>query len=271
MNGTTQVGPGRFDVRSRDGTPLAVWVDGTGPPLVLVHGSIQDHTGSAALVAALRPDVTTFAMDRRGFGASGDTLPYAIERDFDDVAAVVDAVAARTGGPVALWGHSFGASCAMGGAARTPNVSHLVLYEPSLGLRYPARWIDEVDQAIAAGDPETAIVRVLGDLLALSDDQIATMRARPGWAARVATAPTVTREARVEHGWAYRPGQFDRVTAPTMLLSGSGSPPDIKKATNDAAAAIPHARVHVLARQAHAAHRTDPALVAAVVRAFLAS
>jgi pimeloyl-ACP methyl ester carboxylesterase len=100
----------RFDIQSGDGTSLAVWVDGHGPPLVLVHGSIQDHTISAPLVDELRDGVTTFSMDRRGFGASGDTAGYSIEREFEDVAAVVDAVAARTGGPVALWGHSYGAN-----------------------------------------------------------------------------------------------------------------------------------------------------------------
>lgn len=264
----------RLDVRSSDGVRLAVWIEGQGgqgPALVLVHGSIQDHTGSAALVQELRSDITTFSMDRRGFGASGDAPGYTIERDFEDVAAVVDAVAARTGEPVALWGHSYGASCAMGGAALTGNVSHLLLYEPSLGLRYPAGWVDEVEQAVAEGDPETAVVRVLRDLLELTDEQIEDMRASPQWAGRVATAPTVPRECRAEESWSYRPGQFDAITVPTLLLSGSDSPPDLKKATDDAAAAIPHARIRVLAGHEHIAHRTDPALVAAIIREFIAS
>ena len=107
----------RFDVQSTDGISIAVWVDGQGPPIVLVHGSIADHTTLAPLIDELRTDMTTYSMDRRGFGASADIAPYSIERDFDDVAAVVDAVAAGAGGPVALFGHSYGASCAMGGAA----------------------------------------------------------------------------------------------------------------------------------------------------------
>ena len=135
----------RFDVASRDGTSIAVWVDGEGQPLVMVHGSLQDHTASGALVDELRADTTTFALDRRGLGASGDRHEYAIEREFEDVAAVVDAVAGRVGGPVALWGHSYGASCAMGGAALTRNVHHLVLYEPSLAL--PLGGLAPVDRA----------------------------------------------------------------------------------------------------------------------------
>lgn len=144
----------RFDVQSADGTPIAVWVEGEGPPLVLVHGSMQNHTISAALVEELRTGITTSAVDRRGFGASGDAPVYAIEREFEDIAAVVDAVAARIGSPVALWGHSYGASCAIGGAALTGNVSHLLLYEPSLGLTYPVGWIDSVEKALAEEDHE---------------------------------------------------------------------------------------------------------------------
>ena len=134
----TEAEPRRFDVRSTDGTSLAIWVDGGGPPLVLVHGSLIDHTTFDPLVDELRNGVTTFAMDRRGFGASGDAVGYAIEREFEDVAAVVEAAAARTGGPVGLWGHSYGAGCAMGGTTLTNNVHHLVLYEPGLGIPYPA-------------------------------------------------------------------------------------------------------------------------------------
>jgi pimeloyl-ACP methyl ester carboxylesterase len=89
-----------FDVQSLDGTPLAVWVDGDGPALVLVHGAPSEHSTFDPLVHELRAHLATFAMDRRGSGASGDTAPYAIEREFEDVAAVVDAVATRTGGPV---------------------------------------------------------------------------------------------------------------------------------------------------------------------------
>jgi pimeloyl-ACP methyl ester carboxylesterase len=259
----------QLDVRSSNGVQLAVWIEGNGPPLVLVHGSIQDHTVFAALVQELRADFTTFSVDRRGYGASGDAPGYAIERDFEDVAAVVDAVAARTSQPVVLWGPSYGANCAMGGAALTDSVSHLLLYEPSLGLRYPAGWLDAVELAIDDGDPEAAVVLVFRDLLQFTDEQIEEMKAGPEWVDRVATAPAMARESRADESWVYRPGQFDRIKVPTLLLSGSASPPDIKKATGDAAAAITPARVHNLDGHEHIAHLTDPAMVAAVIREFL--
>lgn len=259
----------RFDVRSRDGTRIAVWVEGGGPPLVMVHGSIADHTTFEPFVEVLRRDVTTYAMDRRGFGASGDGAEYAIERDFEDVAAVVDAVAARAGRPVPLWGHSYGAGCAMGGAARTANVSHLVLYEPSLGLRYPRGSIEAAERAIAGGDLEKAIVTVLVEILELTDDELAELRRSPLWPVRLAAAPTVPRECRAEEGWTYRPGQFAGVVAPTLLLVGSASPVALTEATRAAAAAIRGARIEVLDGHAHFAHKTHPRLVAELVRSFV--
>jgi pimeloyl-ACP methyl ester carboxylesterase len=262
---------GRFSVRAPDQTEIAVWVEGEGPALVMVHGSLQDHTISAALVAALSTDMTTFAMDRRGFGVSGDGTDYAIEREFEDVAGVVDAVAVRVGGPVALWGHSYGASLAMGGATLTGSVSHLILYEPSLGLAYPPDWIETVEQALAEGDDEAAIISVLRDVLELTDDQIDARRSEPEWARRVAVAPTVPRECRAEQGWVFKPGQFGGITAPTLLVSGSDSTTAIKQCTEAAAAAVAGARIQVLDGHAHIAHRTDPDLVAAIIRDFIAS
>jgi pimeloyl-ACP methyl ester carboxylesterase len=265
----TEVGTRRFDVRSADGTPLAVWVDGDGPPVVLVHGSMCDHTAFDPLVAELRGAMATYAMDRRGFGASGDAAGYAIEREFEDVAAVVRAVAARTGGTVALWGHSYGAGCAMGGAALTGDVHRLVLYEPGLGIPYPAGSIEEIEAALAAGDMETAARLVLVGIVGVTEAEMDALRSSPRWPTLLASAPTVPRECRAEDGWRYRPGAFDGIAAPTLLLAGSESPPVLRQATDRAAAAIPGARVRMLQGHAHLAIRTDPALVAAAIRQFV--
>lgn len=271
MTGVARTVAERFTARSPDGVDLAVWLEGEGPPLVLVHGSLQDHTVSAALVTELSADFTTMAMDRRGFGASGDREPYSLDREFADVAAVVDAAADRTGRTVVLWGHSLGASCAMGGAALSARVSHLVLYEPSLGLRYPPGWIDRADEALAAGDRESVSVMVFRDLLDFTAEQIDALRTGPEWPSRLASAHTVVREARAEQEWTYRPGAMDGITAPALLLAGSESAPMLREATDAALAAIPDARVRVLHGHAHIAHRTDPALVADIIRDFVAS
>jgi pimeloyl-ACP methyl ester carboxylesterase len=263
------MGADRLDVRSADGTPLAVWVEGEGPPLVLVHGSMCDHTASDPLVAELRDTMTTFAMDRRGFGASGDAAGYALEREFEDVAAVVEAVAALTCGPVALWGHSYGAGCAMGGAALTDAVHHLVLYEPGLGIPYPTGSIEEVEAALAAGDAETALLLVLAGIVGMTDEEIASLRSGPRWPTMLASAPTAPRECRAEDGWTYRPGAFDGLSAPALLLAGAESHPVLRQATDRALAAIPGARVQLLEGHAHLAHRSDPAMVAALIRSFV--
>jgi pimeloyl-ACP methyl ester carboxylesterase len=263
----------RFDVQSQDGTSLAVWAEGGGPSLVLVHGSVSDHTTLAPFVDELAKDLTTFSMDRRGFGASGDAPGYSIERDFEDVASVVDAVATRTGGPVALFGHSYGANCAMGAATLTSNVHHLVLYEPSLGLSYPPGSIEAVENAVAAGDLDAAVATMFVDVLEMSTEEIDAMRASttPTWATRIAAAHTLPRECRVEEGWVYQPGQFDAVSAPTLLLSGSDTPADLRRATHAAADAIPDTRIRVLEGHGHMAHKADPAMVAAIVRQFILS
>jgi pimeloyl-ACP methyl ester carboxylesterase len=237
--------------------------------MVMVHGSIADHTTFDPFVAVLGQQFTTYAMDRRGFGGTPDVDGYTIDVDFADVAAVVDEVASRTGGPVVLWGHSYGANCAMGGAARTPNVSHLVLYEPSFGLPYPPGSIERIEAALEAGDRDTAIVAVLEDILEMTPEEIDGFRADPRWPIRLAAAPTVPRECRVEQDWVYRDGQFDAITAPTLLLAGSDSLPDIAHATKRAAAAIAGSRTETLHGHGHFAHWTDPAMVTTLIRDFV--
>lgn len=261
----------RLDVQSSDGVAIAVWVEGHGPGLVLVHGSIADHTTFEPFVAELRDHVTTLAMDRRGFGVSGDAPGYSIQRDFENVAAVVDAVASQTGEPVALWGHSYGANCAIGAAAVTANVSHLVVYEPSLGLGYPAGSIEAVEAALSRGDNDAAIATVLVDILEMTSEEIDAFRASPLWPRRLAAAPTIPRECRAEQDWVCEPGQFDDITAPTLLLTGSDSVPAVVEATHRAADAIPGSRIQVLDGHGHFAHRTDPAMVASIIRRFIAS
>ena len=262
----------RFDVQSVDGTPIAVWVDGSGPPLVLVHGALSDHTTFALLIAEVRDRMTTFTMDRRGRPASGDgTGEYSIEREFEDVAVVADEVATRTGQKVALWGHSYGADCAMGAAGITKNVDRVVLYEPGFATKYPPEAVDAVDRAIAAGDNEGAILALLYGIVGASEEEVEFMRSSPLWPTRVANVRTMPRELRGEGNWVYRPGQFDAVTAPTLLLSGSESPPIQQEASHLALAALPNARITVLGGHGHIAHQTDPAMIASVIWNFVSS
>jgi pimeloyl-ACP methyl ester carboxylesterase len=259
---------GSFDVLSTDGTTIRVWKQGDGPPIVLVHGSLRDHTIFEPLVAHLHSSMTTYAVDRRGFGGSGDGTGYSIAQEFADIAAVVDAVAAGARG-VALCGHSYGAGCAMGGATLTDRVSRLILYEPGLGIAYPPGWIEANEHALAAGDAEAVIRAVLIDILEMSGADVEARRATPQWAAYLRAAATVLREARTEQEWEYRPGAFEGVHAATLVLVGTETPPVLMQSTLRAAAAIPGARTHVLGGHGHLALLTDPELIASIVRQFV--
>ena len=127
--------PSLRHVASLDGTRIAVHRSGEGPPLVLVHGAAADHSRWRPVLPALERRFTVLAVDRRGRGGSGDAAAYALEREVEDVVAVVEAA----GEPVALLGHSHGAVCALEAARLTGGVRALVLYEPPLGfVRWPA-------------------------------------------------------------------------------------------------------------------------------------
>lgn len=258
----------RFDVVSDDGVRIAVWRAGAGPPLVLAHGSFSDHTTLDPLLDALGGHFTTFAMDRRGFGASSDAARYSIDAEFADVASVVEAVGDRADGSPSLFGHSFGASCALGGAARVPGLHRLVLYEPSLGLTYPPGSIDRMEAALAGGDRDGALAEALASALEMSDDDIDALRSMPSWENRLAVAHTIPRECRAEEGWAYRPGQFATIAAPTLFLLGSDTTPELRVATEHAMAAVGDPTLQLLEGHGHMAHKTDPAMVARLVAAF---
>ena len=258
----------RWDVQTSDGGSIAVWIEGYGSPLVLVHGSISDHSAFDPLVGELHSAFTVYAMDRRGFGGSPDGPGYSADREFSDVAMVVDAVGARTGELVVLFGHSWGASCALVAALQLPSLRALILYEPSLGLQSPPGLLDRIEERLAAGDDEGAVIEVL-ESAGMTEDEIAERRAAPNWPDRVATAPTIAREARIEEGWDWQPAQFAGLGVRTLFLTGSETTPELAEATSFTAAAIPGSQVHVFAGHGHVAHRSDPAAVANVLKDWL--
>jgi pimeloyl-ACP methyl ester carboxylesterase len=257
-----------FRVESGDGTSLAVFVDGDGPPLVMVHGSIADHTTFDGLVGELASSLSTCRMDRRGFGASGDADSYAIEREYEDVAAVVDAVSQRWGAGVALFAHSYGANCALGGAVATDNVARLALYEPSLGLIYPDGCIDSIEAALERGDRDAAIVEVLSTILQMTSAEIDQYRQNPLWPERLRAAHTIPRECRVEQGRSFDSTSW-AVGCPALVMTGSATTGDLGAIALAAVDAIAGAQLLVLEGHDHMAHRAAPQVVAEQLRAFL--
>lgn len=259
---------------SPDGTAIAFWASGDGPPLVLVHGTIADHTRWAPLLPHLEAFARVHAMDRRGRGASGDAPEYDLAREFEDVAAVVDAVAARSRSAVDVYGHSLGATCALGGAALTSNLRRLVLYEPAVNPSagsQPADLEARLEEMLAQGRQEDVAETFLRELLQLPDEQLREVKSQPSWPGRVAAAGTVPREMRAEAAMAspVDPDTAAAITAPTLLLLGANSLDWIRADTESVAAALPDARVAVLDGQEHLADVLAPELVARHLRAFL--
>ena len=206
-------------------------------------------------------------MDRRGFGASPDGPGYSAEREFSDVAMVVDAVGARTGESVVLFGHSWGARCALWPPRGCRRCERSSSTSPASASSPPGS-LDRIEERLAAGDYEGAVIEVL-ESAGMTEDEIAERRAAPNWPDRVATAPTIAREGRIEEGWDWQPAQFAGLGARTLFLTGSETTAELAEATSFIAAAIPGSRVHVFAGHGHVAHRSDPAAVADVVKDWL--
>ena len=148
-------------VASSDGTPIAVFSAGSGPALVLVHGTTADHRTWRVLGPMLAPRHSVHAIDRRGRGDSGDGEgTYSIGLELDDLAAVADALAAESGGPVDVLGHSLGGRIALGASLRTPSIRRVIAYESAPGstLRAPGER-DELLDALRATSPAATTTR----------------------------------------------------------------------------------------------------------------
>jgi pimeloyl-ACP methyl ester carboxylesterase len=217
----------------------------------------------------MEPHRTVYAMDRRGRGDSGDTQAYALEREWEDIAAVVDTI----GGSVEVVAHSFGASCALNACRLTPHVRRLVLYEPPMpfGRRF---WSDE-SSAMAkvffdAGEQEQVLLMFYRDILRMPEHHIAArQKETPLWAAKIAAAHTIPRELQALDGYLFAPERFVDMRTPTLFLIGSESPPFRRSVADILCAALPDSRIVVLPGQGHSAIRDAPDLFVREVLAFL--
>ncbi len=261
-------------VRSADGTEIAYWHSGAGPPLVLVHGGTADHTRWRTVLPVLAQQASVYAMDRRGRGGSGDRDDYTVEREFDDVAAVVREVAGRTGGPVDLLGHSYGAVCALGGARQAAGaVRRLVLYEPPIGpaaATVAGDVVSRLEELLAQGRRDDLLVTFFREEVRMTPAELETLRGLPAWQARLAAAHTLPRELRTVTTFDPPAGWFADIAAPTLLLLGGDSPEPVAAATRMVQRALPDARIVQLPGQQHVAIDTAPELFTHLVLDFLA-
>ena len=245
-------------VTSADGTPIAYERTGTGPPLVLVHGTTADHTRWESVLPALEEHFTVYAIDRRGVGESGDADEYDLDREAEDVVAVVDSIDE----PVHLLGHSYGALCALEAALRIDSLRTLVLYEPLFPVGnaelYSEDVLAEMEGRLDSGENEQALILLFEEIAELPPAEMDKLRSAPNWPSRVAAAHTVLRESRAENEYEFDPTRFAAVTVPTLLLSGSESPQSLKDATVALDEALPNSRIVVLEGLGHGAINAAP-------------
>lgn len=272
--GAPEDAPSRFVV-APDGTRIAVFSTGAGSPLVLVHGATADHTTwrtSGPLLAARH---ATHAVDRRGRGASGDGPGYAIEREFEDLAAVVDAIAAESRQPVDVVGHSYGGRIGLGTALLTANLRRLVVYEgappPTVGRGYQDEGVlGRIEALVRAGDRDAALATFMGEVVGMPEAELAAFQADPIWARRAAAVETTIRELRAEVSPAASLDALGRVRQPVLQVLGGGSSAVFGEATRALDARLRNGRVVNLAGARHAAHHTHATAFVSAIEAFLA-
>ena len=244
------------------------------PPLLLVHGATADHTTWRTVGPAFAETRPVYAVDRRGRGASGDAEAYRIEREFEDLATVAEALAAEAGvAAIDVAGHSYGGRCALGASLLTPAIRRAVVYEgapvpPGMSYRPPSL-VEAVRAAMDRGDREAALTTFLAGIVGMSDAELDAYRANPVWPARVEAAQTILREVEAESSPEASIEALGRVSVPVLLLLGSSSRSPFRIGTDALAARLAHAEIRVIEGAAHAAHHTHAREFVAAIEGFL--
>lgn len=255
-------------ITSRDGAPIACWRHGSGTPLLLVHGTSGDHSTWTPVLAGLQQHFTVWTMDRRGRGHSGDTARYALERESEDIAAVVNAL----GSNVHLLGHSFGGLCALEASLLTTNINKLILYEPSISLA-GSGWSAELETRLQTlldqGDREESLLLFFRDLLKTPDHELAALRTGSSWPIRFAAAHTILRELQSIDRYTFAAQRFQALQNPVLLMVGGNSHPRRYATAEKLQQSLPDNRIGILPGQQHSAMRTAPDLFVQHVLEFL--
>lgn len=261
---------GTVTLHGKDGLPIAATRTGSGPPLLIVHGTGGDASRWEPVLPALAAQFTCYAVNRRGRNGSGDAEPYRIEDEFADVAALIDGFDEA---PFVL-AHSYGALATLEALRRTARPRRVVLYEPPVPVNppiSPEELIDRMTSALAAEDRERVIETFVLEVVQAPRAELDLMRASPTWAARLAAAHTVPRElSALNRHYRFDPADFADVATPIRLLLGSESRPFLKDATYAVKKALPSATLEMLAGQQHNAMNTAPGMFTDAVLRFLA-
>jgi pimeloyl-ACP methyl ester carboxylesterase len=256
-------------VISRDGTPIAYERTGTGPPLLLVHGTAGAGDRWAPILPKLSAEFSVLAMDRRGRGGSGDARCWSIEREFEDSAAVIDSLDE----PVNVLGHSLGGTCALEASLLTDNIHKLILYEPDATPPDVEIELGDLTERLtallAASDRVGVLTTFMRELVGMTDAEIEQYKSMPAWPTRVAAAHTLPRELRAAETYRFHAECFTEMSVPTLLLTGGDSPPLFSDGVKVLDRVLPNSHIVVMPGQQHIADVTAPNLFVREVLNFL--
>jgi pimeloyl-ACP methyl ester carboxylesterase len=255
-------------VTSKDGTTIAFDRMGDGAPVILVSGGSVDRSSNAQLAPLLEADFTVLNYDRRGRGPSGDTPPYAVQREIEDIDAVISAA----GGSAHLYGSSSGAALALEAAASGSAVTKLALWEAPYILdenaRPPADQVEQYERMLAEGRRGDAAQYFMEKVVGMPAEFVAGARNQPWWAATEALAHTLPYDATIMGDYSLPTATAAKVSAPTLVIDGGGSFGFMAQAANALAEALPHGQRRTLVGQDH---NVDAAVLAPALREFFAS
>jgi pimeloyl-ACP methyl ester carboxylesterase len=243
-------------VLSKDGTAIAFDRLGHGLPVILVDGALcyRGMGPSGPLAELLAQHFTVFTYDRRGRGDSGDTAPYAVEREVEDIAAILS----EAGGTAFVWGTSSGAVLALEATNRLSGIKKLALYEAPFIVDDSRSTTQHgwarIGEAVAA-DRRSDAVKLFLKTVGVPDFFIALMRLMPVWSKLKAVAHTLPYDGAIvqdnQRGEPLPAGRWASVTVPSLVMDGGKSPAWMRNANHALASVLPNAQYRTLEGQTH--------------------
>ncbi|TXS53671.1 alpha/beta hydrolase [Streptomyces sp. uw30] len=250
---------------SADGTSIAYETSGDGPAVILVSGAMSTGGTVAPLAVPLSERFRVVVYDRRGRGQSGDASPYAVEREVEDLAALIDAV----GGEAALYGTSSGGALVLRAAASGLQVRRVAVYEVPFavyegGARERAEYTERLTEALdegRRGDAVELFLRMTG----MAEQMIQGARQSPMWAGMETIAPSLAYDNAVMGDGLVPRDRLASITAPVLAVAGSASPAWMREATRTVAQSVPEGTYRSLEGQTH---MVDPDVLGPVLAEF---
>ena len=253
--------------KSKDGTVIAYDKLGHGPAVIVVGGVIGDRSQQAPVAELLAKDFTVFNFDRRGHGESGDTQPYAVQREIEDIDAMLEAA----GGSAFVYGTSGPGVLALHAAAAAPGskMKKLVIWEPPLIVddsrpKVRSDYKAQLVSMLAEGRRGDMVELFFTEAVGIPAPFVAQMRQAPWWSAQEALAHTTVYDATLMGDYSLPRAEFARIKVPALVLDG-GQMPWLSNGADAIAKTIPNAQRRTLAGQQH---NVDPAAIAPAIAEF---